>query len=247
VIPALAREFNPSLEEALGRVPRVEPGLVRLDSCSLLNPGAADPPPSELFWPLPPPRRTALLSEARRHAAGIRLFRECQIRDLARWRPEAIAGPVDSLRRITQTLLANPSAAFPLRHSVLAFCLFRRAFLTEQLREMIWQAWGVPVFGQLLGPSGEMLAWECEAHEGYHYDPANVVFEAGADEPGGELYVTSLISLRRPLLRMASRLTGILHPSRCGCGSSLPRLLRLEPFAERRRKAGTASAACAAD
>jgi hypothetical protein len=237
-----------SLQEALSRLPKVEPGLVRLDSPSLENSSAASPGPAEVFWPLPAARRTALMSSLCRESACVRRFREDQFPEVLRWRPEALAAPPECLLRLAHTFATRPETAFPLSHSLLVLCSLRRAFLGEALRDTFWKTWQVPVFGQLLGPSGELLAWECEAHDGFHFDPDGAVFETAPPEDGErELLVTSLVSLRRPLLRMATRLTGAIVAQPCACGSRLPRLAGLRMPTFRSAGARGAAAACAAD
>ncbi len=235
-----------SMEEALARLPKVELGLVPLHSPTLVNPAAPPAGPGELFWPLPRPSRTALFSGLYREDSTMRRFAEGQWEALLRWRPEALAAPVEALERMARSELERPEARLPLSHSVLALAGLRRAFAGEALRDLVWRVWQVPVFGQLLGPSGELLAWECEAHEGYHYDPAAVHFEAGEGAHGEpELLVTSLVSFHRPLLRMATRLTGRLENAVCPCGSRLPRLAAVASLG--RRAAPLARATCAAD
>ncbi len=40
--------------------------------------------------------------------------------------------------------------------------------MTEADRENLWSAFRVPVFEQVIGKSGKLLAAECEAHDGLH-------------------------------------------------------------------------------
>lgn len=235
-----------SMEEALARLPKVELGLVPLHSPTLVNPAARPDGPDELFWPLPRPSRTALFSSLFPEDGTMRRFAVGEREALLRWRPEALAAPVEALDRLVRSDLQHPEARLPLSHSVLALAGLRRAFAGEALRDLVWRVWQVPVFGQILGPSGELLAWECEAHEGYHYDPSRAVFEAaGSAQSETELLVTSLVSLRRPVLRMATRLTGRLETAVCPCGSELPRLAALAALG--RRTAPLARSTCAAD
>ena len=37
-------------------------------------------------------------------------------------------------------------------------------------RERLWRAFRVPVFEQIIAPDGELLAAECEAHDGLHIE-----------------------------------------------------------------------------
>lgn len=40
--------------------------------------------------------------------------------------------------------------------------------LTDVLRVVLWQTFGVPVYELLIGTGGVLLASECEVHEGWH-------------------------------------------------------------------------------
>jgi hypothetical protein len=87
---------------------------------------------------------------------------------LRRFRPGALAGPADALRRLAERVVAGEIDLPPLEFGVLAFTPPDRSRLTEADRELFWRAFQVPVFEQLRGPHGELLAAECEAHEGLH-------------------------------------------------------------------------------
>jgi hypothetical protein len=43
------------------------------------------------------------------------------------------------------------------------------AFETHH-RDLLWKAFGLPVFGQLRGAEGRVIARECEVHNGLHLD-----------------------------------------------------------------------------
>ncbi len=219
----------PSLDQALARLPKVEPGLVRMDSHTLRNDSAPQSGPGSIHWPLPQPGRTALLGGGPSSQAGIKTFRDTDLPGLERWSPDALAGPVPALRRLAELVRASKKPEWLLGHSVLAFMTVRGPFLTEPIRELFWEVWRAPVFGQVFGASGELLAWECEAHEGYHYKPDEVFFELDAGDGPPELLVTSLAGLRYPMIRLATLLTGELETVLCGCGVAGPRLVGLRP------------------
>jgi hypothetical protein len=42
--------------------------------------------------------------------------------------------------------------------------------LSETDRDILWAAFRVPVFEQVIGKSGKRLAAECEAHDGLHVE-----------------------------------------------------------------------------
>jgi hypothetical protein len=80
--------------------------------------------------------------------------------------------------------------------------LFRRvgcfrgdARLTDADRDWLWSAFRVPIFEQIIGESGELLATECEAHNGMHVQSVRL----RCDQPD-------------------------LDPTPCDCGRDTPRL-----------------------
>jgi len=51
--------------------------------------------------------------------------------------------------------------------------------LTDADRDWLWSAFRVPVFEQIIGESGELLATECEAHNGMHVQSPNLRSDPG--------------------------------------------------------------------
>ena len=49
--------------------------------------------------------------------------------------------------------------------------------LTENDRESLWRDFRLPVFEQIIGPSGDLLAAECEAHDGLHVESSDLPLE----------------------------------------------------------------------
>ncbi len=48
--------------------------------------------------------------------------------------------------------------------------------VSDERRDLLWRAFGVPVFEQLRGRDGSVIARECEVHDGLHIDePAAVM------------------------------------------------------------------------
>ena len=73
---------------------------------------------------------------------------------------------------------------------------------------------------QWLGLDGELLAWECAAHCGLHFNSE----KAELEDVGGELVVTSWNALRTPVLRMGTGWTAEIEPLLCSCGDARPLL-----------------------
>jgi hypothetical protein len=66
-------------------------------------------------------------------------------------------------------------------HSITVFVSLYTGRLGEEIRDFLWRVFQVPVFEQFRGPSLELLAWECEAHDGLHANDKDVNFGGGND------------------------------------------------------------------
>lgn len=138
--------------------------------------------------PLDPAPRTAILAPGFAETATVRVFPQGWTQAAARFHPTSIAGRLDALRDMARYDVE-------LQHAVIVFTDVQQR-LSEHDREFLWQAFGVPVFEQCLGPGNELVAGECEAHEGLH--------------------VAS---------RVPAEWDGEVEHGRCACGSTAPRLV----------------------
>lgn len=98
-----------------------------------------------------------------------------------------------------------------LTHAVIVLARPGDDLLTAERRERLWRAFRVPVFEQIIGERGALLAAECEAHAGLHIESAKY-------DPGN-----------RPV-----------ETAPCGCGRATPRLKPAEPIEEARAAAANA-------
>lgn len=53
-------------------------------------------------------------------------------------------------------------------HAVVVFSWAGGRSLSETDRDALWDSYGLPIFEQVITPDGELVAWECEAHDGLH-------------------------------------------------------------------------------
>jgi phenylacetate-coenzyme A ligase PaaK-like adenylate-forming protein len=127
---------------------------------------------------------------------------------------EVMAAPVGVLMELPRM----PSPGF----GIIAFTGISQQPLTPPIRERLWTAWRVPIFEQFRGFQGELLAAECEAFEGLHFDPDAAAWE---ERGNGELLNTSLVNLRHPAWRLATGRQGRVEHAACPCGSPLPRVV----------------------
>ncbi len=82
---------------------------------------------------------------------------------------EAIAGTLEQLLELVGT--AAPT------HALIVLGRARDPRLRESDRERLWQSFRVPVFEQIIGLAGELLASECDAHDGLHIVSAKLRIE----------------------------------------------------------------------
>jgi hypothetical protein len=141
-------------------------------------------------YPIPPAPRTAVLvpwfSSGRfasaKFSAGkfrtgllatapVRIFREGWGPEAAAFAPAAIAGTFEQL-----CSLDRPSVP-SLTHALIVLGRPGAARLTEADRDRLWELFRVPVFEQIIGKSGELLAAECEAHDGLHLESPRLPLE----------------------------------------------------------------------
>ena len=111
--------------------------------------------------PMDPMPRTAVLAPGFQETKLVRVFPSGWCEEAARFAPTSIAGPPERLRPLVELGLE-------LKHAVIVFSYDGHAGLLDEDRDLFWDAFGVPVFEQHLGPDNEILAMECDAHAGVH-------------------------------------------------------------------------------
>lgn len=130
------------------------------------------------IYPVEPVPRTAVLvpwfrqdmglaafkAGGSRSARGvrIRIFRSGWSREAAEWAPAAVAG------RLDQLLALDPYELGCLTHAQIALRRAAEPPVSERDRALLWERFGVPVYEQVIGKNGDLLASECETHRGLH-------------------------------------------------------------------------------
>jgi phenylacetate-coenzyme A ligase PaaK-like adenylate-forming protein len=116
------------------------------------------------------------------------------------WAPEAIVAPLEIALSLAEKRLGGLVDLSNLTAAVVLTDIDGEA-LSEDRRELLWKAFGVPVFEQLRSREGAIVARECEVHDGLHVDPeARVAHELSA--------LSAAMTVSEP----------------CECGSETPRL-----------------------
>jgi len=156
------------------------------------------PAANRFLFPLPVPVRIALL-ETSFHAEANMC--ECTVEDLPwlrMWAPEAIVLPIGLALSLADQkqrgLLDLPS----LDTAIVVLTSLDDSPLADHHRDLLWHAFGVPVFEQLCAADGAVLARECEVHDGLHFQ--------SSDPPG---------------------IAGSVVTDHCACGAETPRLRNL--------------------
>ena len=161
-------------------------------------------------YPMDPAPRTAVLAACFRQArfpakSPIRVFPRGWSEEVAAFAPAALASTREQLFG-----LAAAERPPSLTHAVIVLESPGDGLLSAGERERLWRAFRVPVFEQIVGARGRLVAAECEAHEGLHVETPGL--------PWGSLPSQGY------RLELAA----------CGCGRNTPRLVSALP-AERTR------------
>ena len=154
------------------------------------------------------------------------------VKAINRLKPDVLVAPPGMMLKLVRSPLETP------RRALIAIHTPGAPLLRESERDLLWQRFKVPLYQQLRGFQGELLAAECDAQVGFHANEAIAHWELRRQE----LVYTSLMNLRHPVLRLGAGWYGDLETSRCGCGC---RSIRLFPYERqpygRRIQAGAGS------
>jgi hypothetical protein len=150
-------------------------------------------------YPVPPAPRTAVLlpcfrsekwfRSAKSRSRTVRIFAGGWDADAAAYHPAAIAGTWPQI----ESLLAHNLTS--LTHALIVLARPEDSLLTTEQRQRLWRAFRVPIFEQIIGENGALLAAECEAHAGLH--------------------------IESPSLKIAG---SSIERALCGCGRNTPRI-----------------------
>ena len=158
-----------------------------------------------LTYPVLPAPPTAVLVPWFRSQGAIRVFAQGWGAEAEAHRPAAIAATWPQLEALLPLKIES------LTHAVIVLARPGDVLLTVEQRQSLWRAFRVPVFEQIIGEGGLLLAAECEAHAGLHIESPKLDLDD------------------RPMERAA-----------CGCGRTTPRLRDLALIEELRSAAAYA-------
>ena len=216
-----------SVEGTLDRLPAIDLDEFNGAAAAFETPGALHPTPQAFRSPLEHTPKTAILMGGFQQASGIRVMEQNWGKGLKRFGASALAAPIGVLRTLATEAEAGQQDLPPLHHFVVSFTGGGQGELEDHDRELLWRVFRVPIFEQRLGFDGRVIAYECEAHDGLHIVPERAAIE---ETPRAELLLTSLTDLRRPTLRVGTRLGGTIQRECCDCGNSAARLIGARPL-----------------
>ena len=197
----------------IARASVVELAAFYRDHALFLNPGAGTPAPVPLATPWEPLPRMIAVKPWFRIMPPVETLLDLPPAKAC----DVLAAPVDVLLSLAR--LPSPG------YGVIAFTGISQTPLTSAVRDRLWAAWRTPVFEQFRGFQGELLAAECEAFAGLHFDADLAVWEERSQNGAPELVLTSLTNLRHPAWRLTTGRAGRVNHAACPCGSPLPRIV----------------------
>jgi hypothetical protein len=174
--------------------------------------------------PLPSSARCALLEGGFLPDRNVREFALADPAGLLSFAPEVLVLPLGVALTLADQKergllrIPNPSTA------IVVLTSLGDSPLEDHHREVLWRAFRVPIFEQLRGWDGAIIARECEVHDGLHIEETAAIFHLHEEE----LLATQLTSLAHLIVRARTGLTGEIETAHCECGAETPRLRHLE-------------------
>jgi hypothetical protein len=163
---------------------------------------------------------------------SVRLFRPGEWSEIEAFRPRVLAGSAAGLLELAERVDLRVIELSSVDHAIFVLTTCGGEPLSDVLRVVLWQTFGVPVYELFIAGPGLVAASECEAHEGWHVEPG-LAFSLLNEE---------LVLDGFARKRLATGLTATIVHQPCPCGRPGDRLLNVERCADRpaRRLAATA-------
>jgi hypothetical protein len=101
-----------------------------------------------------------------------RHIREFELHDIAgiqTFAPEILVAPLETATDLAAWQLSGQIALPSLQLAVVVLTRIEDAPLTWSARDLLWNAFGLPIFEQLRDSTGTVIARECEVHDGLHF------------------------------------------------------------------------------
>lgn len=154
-----------------------------------------------LSFPVAGPQRIALLEQGFWVERNVREFGREDLAGLHSYAPEGLVAPLDIALSLADRKTRGLIDLSSLNVAIVVLTSLDDSPLTDDHRDLLWRAFGVPMFEQLRAWDGAVIARECEVHDGLHFDESLAV----VDLPGQVVF------------------------ERCECGLETPRLKSVAP------------------
>jgi hypothetical protein len=138
--------------------------------------------------------------------------------ELETFRPAVLVGSTADLRGLAELVQRQVLDLTSVDHVIFVLTVCGEQPVSDVLRVVLWQAFGVPVYELFVGAEGRLFASECEAHEGWHIEPC-VTFSITDGE---------LILHAPEAIGVATGLTGHIDAEPCPCGRASLRVRDIE-------------------
>lgn len=142
------------------------------------------------------PARTALVDSGLRAGPNMREFTSAEISFLSAWAPAVLVLPLGLALSLADQKRRGLFSLPSLNTAIVVLTSVDDSPLGDHHRDLLWSAFGVPVFEQIRNADGAVIARECEVHDGLH------------------------------LIGAAHQLAGEIVSDQCACGLETPRLKR---------------------
>ena len=139
---------------------------------------------------------------------GVEAFPPERWATLAAYEPNVLIGPASALQRLVERIDLRTIQLSSVDHAIFVLTEVGDKPLTDVVRVVLWQRFGVPVYELFLDPQGALLASECEAQEGWHVEPGARFFVQK-----DELWVSSSADTA-----IRTGLSRFLETDPCACG-----------------------------
>ncbi len=146
--------------------------------------------------PLPMPARTALVDCGLRAGPNMREFRAAEMSFLRAWAPAVVVMPLGLALSLADQKRRGLFNLPSLNTAIVILTSADDSPLGDHHRNLLWSTLGVPIFEQVRGGDGAIVARECEVHDGLH------------------------------IVDSAHKLDGEIVSDPCVCGLETPRLKR---------------------
>jgi hypothetical protein len=170
---------------------------------------------NQLPFPATTSVKTALLGSSCIAVGGLTTFADGRWRDLCAFGPQALAGSTAVIMRAAAAVFGGELALPTLDCAVFVLTELGTSVLGEADREVFWRAFLVPVFELCVDRSGNLIAAECEAHDGWHLTDPNLEFLSG----GTELFIRRRGS---PGTEIRTGMKAERARTSCCCGNEAP-------------------------